>query len=93
MKNQVRAYFHEAKWLHQKHTPTVEEYMNIATVSSGYPLLAITSLVGMGDIVTKHSFEWLFSNPKVVRASSVIARLMDDMVSHKVLFLFLHINN
>ena len=24
MKNQVRAYFHESKWLHQKHIPTVE---------------------------------------------------------------------
>jgi hypothetical protein len=30
----------------------------------------------------------LASDPKVVKASSVIARLMDDMVSHKVLFYF-----
>jgi hypothetical protein len=88
MKNQVRAYFHEAKWLHQKYIPTVHEYMQIATISSGYPLLATTSLVGMGDIVTKNSFEWLVNDPKVIKASSVIARLMDDIVSHKVLFYF-----
>ncbi|XP_062162911.1 (-)-germacrene D synthase-like [Alnus glutinosa] len=83
MKNQVRAYFQEAKWLHQKYIPTVHEYMQIATISSGYPLLATTSLVRMGDIVTKNSFEWLVNDPKVIKASSVIARLMDDIVSHK----------
>ena len=88
MKKQVRAYFHEAKWLHQKYTPTVDEYMHIAIISSGYPLLATTSLVGMRDIIIEDSFEWSLSDPKVVRASSVIARLMDDMKSHKVLFSF-----
>ena len=84
MKNQVRAYFHEAKWFHQKHIPTMDEYMRIALVTSAYSMLATTSLVGMGDIVTKDSFEWLFSDPKMVRASAVVCRLMDDIVSHKV---------
>ena len=87
MKNQVRAYFDEAKWLHQKHTPTMDEYMPVALVTSAYSMLATTSLVGMGDIVTKDSFEWLFSDPKMVRASAVVCRLMDDMVSHKVLYI------
>jgi (-)-germacrene D synthase len=88
MKNQVRAYFREAKWLNHKYIPMVHEYMQIAIISFGYPLLATTSLVGMGDIVRIDSFEWLVNVPKVVRASTVIARLMDDMVSHKVLFYF-----
>uniref|UniRef100_A0A2N9FGL6 CCHC-type domain-containing protein n=1 Tax=Fagus sylvatica TaxID=28930 RepID=A0A2N9FGL6_FAGSY len=83
MKNQVRAYFHESKWLHQKHIPTMDEYMRIACVTSGYSTLAITLLVGMGDIVTKDSFEWMSSDPKIVKACTVVARLMDDMVSHK----------
>ncbi|KAK4576358.1 hypothetical protein RGQ29_027073 [Quercus rubra] len=83
MKNQVRASFHEAKWFHQKHIPTMDEYMRIALVTSAYSMLATTSLVGMGDIVTKDSFEWLFSDPKMVRASAVVCRLMDDIVSHK----------
>jgi hypothetical protein len=46
MKNQVRAYFYEAKLIHQKYIPTVHEYMQIATVSSGYPLLATTCIIG-----------------------------------------------
>jgi hypothetical protein len=88
MKNQIRAYFDEAQWFHQKHTPTMDEYMRIALVTSGYSMLTTASLVGMGDIVTKDSFEWVFSDPKIVRASTVVCRLMDDMVSHKVLFYF-----
>jgi (-)-germacrene D synthase len=38
----------------------------------------------MGDIVTKDAFEWLNKDPKIVKAASLIARLMDDIVSHKV---------
>ncbi|KAK7856918.1 sesquiterpene synthase [Quercus suber] len=38
---------------------------------------------GMGDIVTKEAFDWIFSNPKIITASSVIVRLIDDMKSHK----------
>ncbi|KAK9209524.1 hypothetical protein WN944_001891 [Citrus x changshan-huyou] len=84
MKNLVKNYFFEAKWCHQNYIPSVDEYMTVASVTSGYPMLSTTSFVGMGDIVTKESFEWSLSNPRVIRASSVAARLMNDMVSHKV---------
>nr|BAP74389.1 delta-elemene synthase [Citrus jambhiri] len=83
MKNQVKNYFFEAKWCHQNYIPSVDEYMTVASVTSGYPMLSTTSFVGMGDIVTKESFEWSLTNPRVIRASSVAARLMNDMVSHK----------
>ena len=58
--------------------------MHVALESSGVPILAITSFLGMGDIVTKEAFDWAFSNPKIITASSIIGRLMDDMKSHKV---------
>ena len=58
--------------------------MHVALESSGVPILAITSFLGMGDIVTKEAFDQAFSNPKIITASSVIGRLMDDMKSHKV---------
>ena len=84
MKNQVRAYFAEAKWLHEEHVPTFEEYMRVALVSSGYCILATTSFVGMGEIATKEAFDWVTSNPKIMSSSNFIARLMDDIKSHKV---------
>nr|QBL52480.1 beta-caryophyllene synthase [Vitis vinifera] len=83
MKNQVRAYFAEAKWFHEQHIPTMEEYMRVALLSSGYSLLATSSFIGMGEIVSKEAFDWVISDPKIIRASTVIARFMDDMTSHK----------
>ncbi|KAK7859589.1 (-)-germacrene d synthase, partial [Quercus suber] len=83
MKRLVRAYFDEAKWLYQNYIPTMEEYMHVGFQSSGYPMLIAISFLGMGDIVTKEAFDWIFSNPKIITASSVIARLIDDMKSHK----------
>ncbi|RVW68199.1 Valencene synthase [Vitis vinifera] len=83
MKNQVRAYFAEAKWLHEEHVPAFEEYMRVALASSGYYLLATTSFVGMGEIATKEAFDWVTSDPKIMSSSNFIARLMDDIKSHK----------
>ena len=58
--------------------------MNLALVTSAYGMLATTSLVGMGEIVTKEAFDWVTSNPKIIKASTVICRLKDDISSHKV---------
>ncbi|KAJ4723532.1 Terpene synthase [Melia azedarach] len=83
MQELVATYFVEAKWFKEGYVPTIEEHMGVALISSGYLVLATTSFVGMGDIVTKESVEWISNNPKIVRASSVICRLMDDITSHK----------
>ncbi|BBH01872.1 terpene synthase 21 [Prunus dulcis] len=81
MKDQARSYFDEARWLHEGRIPSMEEYMSVATVSICYTFLTTIALLGMGDIVTKESFEWLLNDPKIVRAANTILRLMDDIVS------------
>ena len=58
--------------------------MHVALKSSGLPMLTTISFLGVGDIVTKEAFDWTFSNPKIIIASSVIGRLINDMKSHKV---------
>ncbi|XP_039170541.1 (-)-germacrene D synthase-like [Eucalyptus grandis] len=65
----------------------MDEYMSIALVSSGYPLLAVTSFVGMPDIVTKDDLDWLFNDPKILKASTIICRLMNDLATHNFSFL------
>ncbi|XP_043700443.1 (-)-germacrene D synthase-like [Telopea speciosissima] len=86
MKKHVRDYFIEAKWFNEGYIPTFEEYMGIALTSSGYPMLTVTSFVligGMADIiVTKEALDWVIDDPKLVRVSALISRLMDDIVSH-----------
>ncbi|KAG7953730.1 hypothetical protein I3843_12G124000 [Carya illinoinensis] len=81
MKHQVQAYFVEAKWFNEKYVPTFEEYMNNALVSCGYFALTTLSFVGMGDILTKEAFDWVFSRPRMLKAAEIINRLMDDIVS------------
>ncbi|KAF5948758.1 hypothetical protein HYC85_014715 [Camellia sinensis] len=85
MKNSVRGYFVEAKWFHQGYVPSIEEYMRVALVTCGYGMLATTSFVGMGEVVSKEAFDWVSSDPLIVQASSVVCRLVDDMVGHKVI--------
>ncbi|BBH01889.1 hypothetical protein Prudu_012289 [Prunus dulcis] len=56
-KTTAKAYFDEAKWFHEGCIPSMEEYMRVAATSAASFALSTTSLVGMGDIVTKESFE------------------------------------
>ncbi|KAL4353892.1 hypothetical protein GQ457_06G022470 [Hibiscus cannabinus] len=83
MKLQAEVYFAEAKWFHEKYIPTMEEYLSVALISTGYLNAAIASFVAMDDTITKDTFIWAFNDPKILRASSAICRLMDDVVSHK----------
>ena len=83
MKRLVRTYFDEAKWFHQNYIPTME-YMHVALKTSSYPMLTAISFLGMGDIVTKEAFDWSFTIPKIIIASSIIGRLVDDIRTHKV---------
>ncbi|KAI8005911.1 Valencene synthase [Camellia lanceoleosa] len=85
MKKLVRAYFEEAKWFHQGYVPSIEEYMRVALVTCGYTMQATTSFVGMREVVSKEAFDWVSSDPLIVQASSLVNRLMDDMVSHEII--------
>ncbi|KAH0986811.1 hypothetical protein GBA52_013988 [Prunus armeniaca] len=71
MKVLVRAYFREAKWFHQKYTPTMDDYMSAALNTSNF-MLATTSFVGIGDIATKDSMDWVFNDPKMVNKGCII---------------------
>ena len=69
---------------HQKHMPSLDEYMFVSLVTCGYLLLITTSFVGMEE-ATIDSFEWLLTSPPAVKAASTIVRLMDDIAEHMVL--------
>ncbi|KAL5736125.1 hypothetical protein ACOSQ2_030913 [Xanthoceras sorbifolium] len=85
MKKLVKAYCVEAKWCNESYLPTMEEYMDISLVTTCYPMLAITSFLGMGKIANRDVFEWSSNDnyPKIIKASTIICRLMDDIVSHE----------
>ena len=84
LKNQARSYLDEVKWLHEGRIPSMEEYMGVATVSVTYTFLITISLLVMGNTATKETFEWLSNDPKILRASNIIFRLMNDIFSSQV---------
>nr|ARE72250.1 terpene synthase [Cannabis sativa] len=83
MKRIIRAYFEEARWLNEGYLPSFDEHLRVSYISSGYVLLIATSYVGMDDIVTHETLNWLSKDPKIVSASTLLSRFMDDIGSRK----------
>uniref|UniRef100_M1B7I5 Sesquiterpene synthase n=2 Tax=Solanum tuberosum TaxID=4113 RepID=M1B7I5_SOLTU len=83
MKKLVRAYFQEAKWYHGNTVPRMEEYMMNGIHTSTVPDLSTACWLGMGDEATKEAFEWITTEPPIIVASSIISRLLNDIVSHE----------
>ncbi|KAK6229629.1 hypothetical protein SCA6_018580 [Theobroma cacao] len=82
----AQAYLLEAKWTHENYKPTFEEYKSNALLSSGYGMPAITAFVGMGDVATQETFHWAVNDPKIIRASTIICRFMDNIAERKVYY-------
>ncbi|XP_014489747.1 probable terpene synthase 2 isoform X2 [Vigna radiata var. radiata] len=79
IKRLVQAQMVEARWCHSNHVPTVEEYMQVRTISSGYPLLITSSFLGMED-TTEEILLWATNEPVIIVASTVLLRIKDDIV-------------
>ncbi|KAF7851625.1 hypothetical protein BT93_L3450 [Corymbia citriodora subsp. variegata] len=77
-KKQARGYFDEAKWFHTGYTPTLEEYMPLALLTTGYEALSITALVGMDDVVTRDAFEGCLFEQKKGHIASAVELLMKE---------------
>ncbi|KAG6466402.1 hypothetical protein ZIOFF_075802 [Zingiber officinale] len=79
-----RSFFIEAKWGIEKYVPTLEEHLSNSLDTTGYRLLICASYVGMDQVASKEVFEWVASFPKIIKASCMICRLMDDVTSHEL---------
>ncbi|KAF8408838.1 hypothetical protein HHK36_004907 [Tetracentron sinense] len=79
----VRAYFEEAQWFDTGYVPKLEEYFQVSLITSVYPLITVIQFAGMGEIATKEAFNWTASLPKLIRSSSIVNRLMDDIKTYK----------
>ncbi|KAE8678068.1 Delta-cadinene synthase isozyme A [Hibiscus syriacus] len=77
------SYFAEVKWYNENYVPTMEEYMRVGVISAATTAINVTSLVGMGSLLTPEIFNWSSNDPKIIVACAVHARLFDDIVTHK----------
>ncbi|KAJ6827090.1 (-)-germacrene D synthase-like [Iris pallida] len=77
----VRAYFQEALWTNTGYKPTFKEYLNVSLISAALHTLTSVSLCLMEEVLSKDTLDWLLTVPKIVKACSILGRLMDDMAS------------
>ena len=56
----------------------------VGITTAGTPLLSATALLGIREIAGEEPFKWISQTPKLVKASCVIARLLNDIVGCKV---------
>jgi len=73
----------EATWCHSNHIPTLEEYMQVRILSSGYPMLITSSFLGMEDI-TEEILIWATNEPIIIAACTLMFRITDDIVGDEV---------
>nr|BAR94037.1 5-epi-aristolochene synthase [Nicotiana benthamiana] len=83
MKEVVRNYNVESTWFIEGYKPPVSEYLSNALATTTYYYLATTSYLGIKS-VTEQDFEWLSKNPKILEASVIICRVIDDTATYEV---------
>ncbi|KAM3714985.1 hypothetical protein ACB098_01G376600 [Castanea mollissima] len=75
------ALFVEAKWYNMGYTPSLQEYLSNAQLSSTAPLLLVHELFSMGHEVTKGMEDFLEKNQEIAYNISMIIRLCNDLVT------------
>ncbi|KAJ4724652.1 Terpene synthase [Melia azedarach] len=88
VKEVARAYFVEAQWFREGFVPLFDERMSNALISACCVLVPAATFIGIKEIAGIHAFEWLQSKPKVMISSFTILRLIADLVSHKVYYVY-----
>ncbi|XP_020596455.1 alpha-humulene synthase-like [Phalaenopsis equestris] len=82
-KNMTRAYLQEAKWASEGHVPTLEEHLRVTLVTSGYLLITYVVYLGMEEVISKDTYEWVSSFPQIIKSLCIVGRLMNDIGSYQ----------
>ncbi|XP_059639480.1 (-)-alpha-terpineol synthase-like [Cornus florida] len=74
-----KCYLMEAKWYHSGHKPTLREYLDNAWVSISGPVVLVHAYFFVTKPLTKEALEFLERYPSIIRNSSLIFRLSNDL--------------
>lgn len=79
----------EARWYHSGHTPRLEEYLDNACVSIAAPVI-LMHLKFLTSVSSKEEIlKGMESAENIVRYTSLILRLADDLGTSSVIIIFL----
>ncbi|KAL7122285.1 hypothetical protein ACP275_01G035700 [Erythranthe tilingii] len=82
VKEIVSSYYIEAKWFIEGHLPVFDEYMSQAEITSGTYFLTVVAYLGV-DSATTEVFDWLLAIPKILKASNIVNRVIDDIATYE----------
>ncbi|KAG8633416.1 hypothetical protein MANES_18G102125v8 [Manihot esculenta] len=82
-KELTRGYLLEAKWFNNGYVPSMRDYIENGLITSTYSVLPSASFIGIEKVVGTKEYHWLETNPKIVVASKLICRLMDDVTTRE----------
>jgi len=83
-----RAYLLEAKWYHSGYKPTLQEYIDNAVTSVTAPAMVYYAYVLASNPIEKDALKCFEKEyPNLIRCSSLITRLTDDLGTSPVLIL------
>ncbi|KAL5999786.1 hypothetical protein ACLOJK_038072 [Asimina triloba] len=69
----------EAQWLYKDYTPTLEEYLNNASVAIGCSLALAHAYAFIIQQMTKEDIDGIDKYLKLIALTSLIFRLFDDL--------------
>ncbi|XP_077224041.1 alpha-terpineol synthase, chloroplastic-like isoform X1 [Tasmannia lanceolata] len=78
-----KSFLVEAKWYNNGYTPTLDEYLNNAWISSTGPILLGHVYFLTRPKVTKEALEFVDNYPNLIRYPSMICRLCNDLASSR----------
>ncbi|XP_030936303.1 myrcene synthase, chloroplastic-like [Quercus lobata] len=81
--NLCRAYLLEAKWYYNGYTPSLQEYLDNAWVSVSVPTILLNTYFSATNPITKEALDFFEECPNIIRWSSMIIRLVDDLGTSK----------
>ncbi|KAG2709342.1 hypothetical protein I3843_05G213000 [Carya illinoinensis] len=76
-----KAFLLEAKWYYNSYTPSFQEYTENAWVSSSVPVILVHAYFAVTNPITEESCDFLEEYPNIIRCSSMILRLANDLVT------------
>jgi len=89
MERLVQQYYNEIKWRDEDYVPeTMSEHLQVSMESIACVPITCATFVGMGDIITKETLEWLLSFPQFLMSFGIYVRLSNDVASTMVFLYF-----
>ncbi|PAN33468.2 hypothetical protein PAHAL_6G029600 [Panicum hallii] len=80
----AKSYRAEVTWRDEHYIPAdVDEHLQISLGSIAAMQTVVLTFVSLGDVTTREAIDWALTYPKIVRGLTVIARIMNDIMSHE----------